>query len=388
MAKFCGKCGSQLDELTGLCPVCDINEKTVSLYGNANDTGFDFDKTMASDNVYSAPADTQFLGYENTQQSFVPEVPVVKEEIKNTKEKKENNPKKEKKANKEKKSKRSKGLTLFITILLSFCLFLTSTISLVLFDVRNAISEDNADEILENIEVVTILENTNPDAVTYMEDFFDFLYKEFRLDISKNDLNDLFEQEEVQEYVGGLVSDFADDIFDGSIAKVKITRSDIADLVIDCSEYIDDEYNVSLSYKDADKIAEWILPDGDIVVINSDDFSTLATVARFTLSYVTIVLFMLLSAFLIFLLIRNNLSQAAMGGGIVYLTLGGLTGIAVVLVLIPSLFKTICGVSFILGIVGNILLIGAVVSAVLFAIGLLSIVARIVVKKIIKKKNA
>lgn len=83
MAKFCGKCGSQLDELTGLCPMCDINEKTVSLYGNANDTSFDFDKTMASDNVYSAPADTQFLGYENTQQSFVPEVPVVKEEIKN-----------------------------------------------------------------------------------------------------------------------------------------------------------------------------------------------------------------------------------------------------------------------------------------------------------------
>ena len=30
MAKYCGKCGSKLDELTGICPFCDkeINKET------------------------------------------------------------------------------------------------------------------------------------------------------------------------------------------------------------------------------------------------------------------------------------------------------------------------------------------------------------------------
>lgn len=394
MAKFCGKCGSALDLNTGLCPLCDCDEKTVSIL----DSHESYSPQMTSENNYyqqpepiehvydNNPVDYSYAPHQYAEENFqAHNVEQTPEKVKKSKNRKNN---KNNRDTKTKANDRSSGVKLFVTIILSFCLFITSTISLVLFDVRFAISEDNAEHLFDNIELTTVLEEVNPDSITYLNDFYEQMYNEYGIDIDKKGLDDLFKEEEVKEYAGSLVSDFADEIFSGSIAKMKIKRSDIAQLVFDCKEYIYDEYGVSLSYSDAKGISEWILPDGDILILNSDDYSTLFTVLRFSFSYLAIALFGLISALLIFLLIRNKLSQAVMGIGIDFIITGGLTGLIAVLALIPSIMKTVCGLSFIIALVMNICLIGAIISAVVFSIGLLSLLIRFFVVKYTKKKKS
>ena len=118
---------------------------------------------------------------------------------------------------------------------------------------------------------------------------------------------------------------------------------------------------------------------------NSSDLNTTSVnLIRYGLSYASIAFFALLSAVLIFLLIRNNLSQAALGIGIDFMITGGLTGILAILALIPSVGKS----AFALCIIGNIFLINAITTVGLFALGVIIILTRYIVKRFLSKRKS
>ena len=97
--------------------------------------------------------------------------------------------------------------------------------------------------------------------------------------------------------------------------------------------------------------------------------------------------FLLLSALIGFAMCRNSLSQAAIGGGVVFILLGGVTALAAAVVAwIPGLWSSIAGSNLALLLVGSLLTVNALIFAILLAVGILLLVARTVVKHILKKR--
>ncbi len=377
MPKFCGNCGSMIDETTNLCPVCDVEEKTVAVEAVSQPVAMRNDYPQQSyqqqtAQVYTEPAVAA------PQQNF------IEEPNKKAKKQKKTKPAKQKKANKD--SNKS-GLTVFLTILLTICLFITSILAVVIYDIRNAVKKGNCEDLFDNIDVVSALENSNTKAAKNLDKFYGFLYEGYDIDMTDKKLEEFIEDSTVKRYAANKVSYFAKELFKGDKAKIEIRVSEIVELLEDNEDLIDDEFDVYLTYDEMYEIAEWILPDGDVEVINTKSIPTLATVLRFSLSYFAIIFFALLSALFIFMMIKNNLLQALLGTGINFITIGALTGIVYIITLITPLWETIASASIILTIIGNMFAINAIFSAILFGVGVLLLVARKVTLVILSKKS-
>ncbi len=364
MAKFCSKCGSALDAATGLCPACDREELLASAT-----------ETVANDEpvVTTIPHFCTYCGSTMDEQTglcpnpaCVSNVPAAvstpaPQEIT------------------EKKGKKNTVKTI-IAVVLSICLFYTMLFAVAIWDVRRAVTEDGAESLLEGVQATAFLDDADA-AVTdnLMDRFYEVMEEDYGADISDRQLNNFVNESSVKSFLAEKISDFSESFFDGE-GELVIKKREVINLLRKDLDVIEDEFDVVLSDSAIYEIADMIFLEDELLILSTEDVKdhapALYYAASIGLSYVTLAVFLVLSALLILALIKNDFYQALCGIGVVFTTLGVLTGLVAMLAgWIPPLWEALCGGSFIGVIIGRFIAINSWSSIVLLVLGVGLLVA-------------
>ena len=290
-----------------------------------------------------------------------------------------------KKETKRNKKKKSASLTVFTTIILSICLFITSFFAIMIFEIRNILKEENAEALFNNIKISEILDSDTINEPENIKRFHNYMKDRQGIEIDNQNLDNFIKNSTVKTYIARKIAYFSEDFFNDE-AELKITKEEIAELLENNSDIIKNEFGRYLSYNDIEKITDFLFEDEEIVILNSDtlkDTSPLLYYAiTFGLSYVNMAVLIFLSILIIFFMIKNTLSQAVCGIGIDFIIFGGLSGlIAVTASLFGSLWKSLCNQSIVGTIVGNFMSAYTYVSVIFLLIGIILLISRRLVIK-------
>jgi len=424
MAKFCVKCGSGLDQATGLCPECDREKLNVMAAEKAVSSGPKYcvfcgskmdpqtgkcTNPQCSNGVANAaeeaapiesntaPAPVETYVEPTPAETYTAPQPVqnyAPQEVYNTYPNQQANTVAVPVETPKKKAppKKATALNTVITVLLSICLFITSIFPIVIYDIRNAIKEENVERLLEKIETIDLIEESGFIDRDSLDDFYDDMHRKFGIEITDKSLNKFIEKSSIKEFIAGKVAEFCDEFYNKGDAEIKITKREAIDLLNDNSIIEEDDYESYLRDELIVGMVTWIFDGEDIVIIDTDQIKENLTPVyygvNFGLSYVTMAIFILLCLLIIFFMIKNSFSQAVCGIGTVFVILGGITGLVAMLAAwIPLLWETISGDSIIGTVVGEFMVINSTPSIILFVLGLVMLILRGLVKKI-RAKNA
>ena len=359
--KFCTTCGAPKGA-DGLCPNCDAVTPAAPTEVLSEDSG-------ATVLLSEDPGATVLLAEEPVEPVIAPAPQPVK---------------------------KASAVTVIITVLLSICLFITTTLSVSVLTVRHTISEGGMENLAEQVDIAEMLKTTGAANGETFNTFYERLQRDYGVELDDEKLGEMLEDSTVPEYVAEKISDFAEDFFAGE-AELVITKDEMVDLVWDNRKLIEDEipddFEIEIDelyMEDCEDIANWLFNGDEFVILSTDDLRK-ESVALYQgvsigLSYLVMGFFMLLSALLLFVMCRNSLSQTAIGGGVVFILLGGFTSLAAAVVAwIPGLWASIAGSNPALTLVGDVLVINAPIFVTMLAVGILLPVIRAIVKKVTKK---
>ena len=384
VAKFCMKCGGGLDE-NGLCPVCDAPAPApVAKFCMKCGGGLDENGLCP---VCDAPAPAPMVDLAEMAQSDTPVEPTNAEPVDAS----TTQPAPEATAPK----KKSSAWSVIATILLSICLFITMLASVGIIAVRTTVSEGGAYNLAEELDVATMLQSSGVANGDNFDELYMRLERDYGVKLDDEELADLIEDSTLPDYVAKKVGHFSDDFFSGD-AELVITKQEMTELIEENLDLINDAQvegyqGRRVQPEDCDEIADWMFNGDELVLMSTDDFAkssaTLYQMANICLSWLALGFFLLLSALIGFAMCRNSLSQAAIGGGVVFILLGGVAALAAAVVAwIPGLWASIAGNNLILSLVGSLLTVNGLIFAILLVLCILMLVARTVVKHILKKK--
>ena len=344
--KFCIKCGGTLDE-NGLCPACDAPAPVVDLAAMAQSAVITED----------APAEAAEPNNKGAEKASV--------------------------------------LSVIATVLLSVCLFVTMLASVSIIAVRTTVSEGGISSLTENLDVAQLLQSSGVADGDSFDELYHRLERDYGVYLDDDELAELIEDSTIPAYVSQKAGDFSGDFFSGD-AELVITKEEMIELIEDNLDLINDAQikgydGPRVQPADCEQIADWMFNGDELVLLSTDDLQeqspALFQAANICLSWVALAFFLLLSALIGFVMCRNSLSQAAIGGGVVFILLGGVAALAAALVMwIPGLWASIAGDSLVLSIVGSLLAVNGLLFAILLAVGILLPVTRTVVKHILKKQ--
>ncbi len=363
MANFCGKCGTGLDTATGLCPNCDREQLDAMVTQNVapNTSNFCLYCGSSIDKQTGLCPNPNCSSNNNGADAYIASAPQETVE------------------SKPKKSKPT-ALTTVITILLSICLFITSFFAIVIFDVRNAVKEDNVEKLLDNIQATDLLDSTKSATNSDLDRFYNNMSSKHGIEMADHQLNNFVNRSTVKEFIADKIGDFCEDFFEDE-AELKITKREVVNLLQRNSTVIKDEFGVYLMDSELQEIADWIFNEDELVIIDTATLKNSTPALYYILtigfSYVTMAVFIILSALIIFFMIKNSFSQAVCGVGIDFIIFGGLTGLVAMLAAwITPLWETICADSFIGMIIGNFMAVNALISVILLVLGIAMLVIR------------
>lgn len=365
MANFCGKCGTPLDSETGLCPVCDAKPSEPEI------------------NVAIPVAPKVQIVEEKPE-----EQPAVSNEPQNTEK-----PKEPQKAETPKKAKKKKpaAVTVIITVLLSILLFITTIASVTIYNVREIIKEDHIEDIVDELKVAKMFGEGRLDK------FYSYLWSDYQMHVTDRSLENFIEDSSIKEMIVEKVADFGDDIFEDGSAKIRVKVEEVAEVLYDESNLIEKHFGARLSYSEIYEIADWMIKDDQMVLISTNtleiDVPWVYFTLRVVLTYIMLAVFIVLSILFIIIMIKNSLSQAAVGTGIVFVLIG-----APILLSWPfgaavsSAFKAMIPSSIVGPVVGaamaKLVSICAGIGAILFVVGIgLFLLNHFVIKRFVKKNK-
>lgn len=309
--------------------------------------------------------------------------------------------------------KKSPVRTNLIVVILSICLFITSALAVTIYEARQLSSAEKAEKLLDNIQVLDLFENLSESNRVDLDRFYSYLNEDFGIDITDKKLNNFVNNSTVKHFVANKLSKFIEYLFEGD-ANLTITKQEVIVLLQENSDAIYTEFGKKLvsdnledltnSHFDIEDllnirndfldIADWIFDDADYIeIINSDDiendFSALYYLIHIGFSYYIMAFFVLLSAVIIFFMIRKGLTKALYSIGIVSTVFSVSTGIiALISSWIPSLWNAICGGSIAGIIIGDILFANIVLNEILFVLGIVLLIVRKLIVKYRAEKQS
>ena len=373
--QFCTRCGAPTGT-DGLCPHCDTPVMSA-----------DAPTEVLSEEPTEEPGATVLLNDDPTTIPLQDYVGYASDVSEPTADAPANRP-----------TKKASPVTVILTVLLSVCLFITTTVAVSVLTVRHTISEGGMANLAEQVDIAEILKTTGAANGETFDEFYQRLERDYGVCLDDQELGKLLEDSTVPEYVADKISEFADDFFAGE-AELIIDKDEMVDLLWDNRELIEDEIPAEftaetgidrLYREDCETIADWMFNGDDFVLLSTDDLRqevpALYQGVTIGLSYLVMGFFLVLSLLLLFLMCRNSLSQAAIGGGIVLILLGGLTSLAAAVVAwVPGLWVSIAGHNPVLSLLGSALVINAPIFVILLAVGILLPILRAVILHVVKK---
>ncbi len=417
MVRFCTKCGSSIDPATGLCPNCDrakLNTSPIEAAFLRHDEDMPpaAETTLLTPDQMPSAAETTLLTPDQLRSAAETTVlphtfctacgsaldPVTSKcmnpycknggGIKPTKPSK----KKNKTASKPVKlidMNKPAGATRGIMLVLALCLLLTSMLAVTILDARNALTEDNIEALLDNVSASDAIAQLGGSESKEFNDFCDWAEERFDVQITDAKLDKFVEKSTVKSFVAKLAGEFCEDFFAGDRAELVLERNDLDRVIERNSKYIESVFDCYMDWDDEYDLSHGICADSEYVVLRSTTIERESPVLYYALtiglSYITMGVFIALSLLIIFFMVKKNTKQAMLYVGVDFTVLGGVGALVALLAgLIPSLWSTVCGGSFVGIVVGNFFAVNVWSSVVLLVIG----IALIVLCKLLKKKPA
>lgn len=356
MDKFCGKCGSEIDPQTGLCPICDVKEVETDLSQNLQS------KSDLFCGLCGSKIDEKTGLCLNCNKDLIKnnviENRTSNEQIKNPD---------------IKKSSGSKALIVLLTI----CLFLTSFFAIIVFEVRNTL-ENNADGMLDNLSLSNMIDATNSRSSS-LDEFYDYMFERYEVSIDDEKLNEFIEASTIKEFLMDELEDFSEDLFDGN-ASLKVSKDTVRELIASNSVEYTEAFGDVLDSEKINAITNWICKDDEVVILRASnlkkDIPALDLVLTVGCSYVTIGIFFGISILIFLFMIKLNISKAFLSVGFLSFIFG-LIGclIAVISSLVNPFWIILSGGGFVGQLIGNFVTANVLVNValVVFGVALLAI---------------
>ena len=376
--KFCSSCGGRIGQLDGICTGCGKNyaakeeiapqevaaEETVE--GQIPAEEITAEEPAAEEPVEEAPAQPQAVVSATVPPAVKP-APAKKE-----------------------KGKVSAGKVI-LTVLLSILLFVFSFAAVAAFSLKQFATEDTIDAIMAEVELSDILALAGED---YEDSFYDtlgdFVQEQTGAEISKKTLDKLVKQSNLKEFLAEKMSVYLDDfLYDEK--NFELTAEDVADLLSDNKEIIEEELEAEVSDDVIDAIAEWVAKEDVIDNLRPAAMKKSSPALFYSvnigLSVISLIILGLLVLLCLLLMFRISASQAVLGSGIVFTIIGCITGAAsVVAIFMPSLvtgsFGELIGIAVSLFFEANVILFVSILG-----VGVLELVIRAIVLQILSKKQ-
>lgn len=282
---------------------------------------------------------------------------------------------------KPKKEKKVSAGTVIITVLMSIFLFVFTLVGVVLFSVRQFANEDSIEQIIDDVAISDILGIMGED---YRDSFYDtlgdFIKEETGEEISPKKLEKMVEGTTIKPFIAGKLTDYVNDfLYDEK--NFELSEKEIQKLMNKNSKAIEEELGAEVSEEVLNAIADWLVNEDTVENLRPATLKKDQPVAYYAinvgLSWITLILIAIVILLCIVTMLRNSLSQAAIGGGVVFIILGGLTSIAAVITIwMPSLISGFLGGDLIGAVVQAFFSSNIIVFAVILAVGILALVAR------------
>ena len=380
MANFCTKCGSNIDQETGLCQSCDSAElerlKTLPKFCTV--CGGEIDKTSrACPNCSGKNADP-------------------KPAEKRVKSPKTKNPKKEKSAPVHKSGK-SKALTTFLTVLISIFLFITLLWSALIFTIRQATMPSSIENIIENIDIedtineFVVFKNKDGDKIKFREYIKIYFEKTMDIEVEESNISSLLKHSLVKEFAVEKIDEYFDALYSGG--NVTVTRDEVEDFLVDNADTINKKLETDISEEGFEKLAEKMINEDfeDTLSLSKlkKKIPALFLAVQIGFSYFTLAALLLISALFIFLMFRNSPSQAVLAIGIIFMIIGAIFSLCGLLpMFLPSVWEIICVLEIVGIVLGAVFSGQIIVYGALFALGLLMLIGRKITLALLSKRAA
>jgi hypothetical protein len=205
------------------------------------------------------------------------------------------------------------------------------------------------------------------------------------VDINEEAVDEFFSKSTIDEYVAHQIAEFGEDFFDGE-AKLVIKKNELVDVLNENLEVFESELGIHLTSQETRGIVDYIIDGDEVCVVTTDDIkhsnSALYYAFNIGFSYITMGIFIFLSAFIILFMILNSFTQSTCGMGVVFVILGGLTSLSAMLAeWIYPLWEAIFNGSVIGALSGGFVVVNASIGVVLLVIGVAMLVTHIILKK-------
>lgn len=268
-------------------------------------------------------------------------------------------------------------------VLLAVCLFITSVAAMIVGEVRTTLSNKKSIEaVIEDVDVIELALESDIVSDRTLDDFYNDMYRKFGVDIDDESLDKFIDRSTIKQFFAKKVARFAGEVFTDDDAELVVTRKEVIELLEDNNNDIIKQFNKRLTMQDREDVAYWIMGNLEKEVLISmedlqDEEQELYSVANISLSYITMAVFIALTALIIFFMMRISVSAGACGVGIVFTVIGALTAIVA-----PILGKLVLDGTLVGTVVGGFAMVNLVVNAIVLAVGIVLLITRAIVLKI------
>lgn len=356
MAEYCSRCGRVLDVSSGLCPACDrerLNEIAEENIANS----FNFCPFCGSDIDPQTGKCTNPLCGENKSKT---RYETVYEE--------------------ENSDNKSEILKVFITVGLSILFCITS-----FFAVMICVNNRNVQKSVVNAAISEFSDDITAD----LNDFCDYISRKHDIEVTEQNMKAFIENSEVKEFINGKVSDFCDYIVNDD-AVLKVTKREITDLLRENKSALKEDFKFQFDDSAIDDTVNWIFDGDEIVITDSSEIKNASPIGYSMLvifsSFVTMIVFVVLSLIILFFMVKNSFLQTLCGVGISLTIMGGISAlIAVIAKWAQPMWNLICGESFVSAAIGDLMCENIISSLILFAAGIAILAMRTIIINVRRK---
>ncbi len=289
-----------------------------------------------------------------------------------------------------------------LSVVLSVLLFVVSLLSVGLVCIRHTTSRGTIEAALNQIDLVEVIDYVYTESGfaeegidTFAECLSKYREDKYGYSISEKQLEKFIEKSTLKEFMAEKVADYVGDLLSGT-DDFEITKSEINDFLHDNERVIEVCFNTRISdvaNDELDELVDWLVDDEDLELFSDikpsellGDGSAAFYAVTFGTTYFTLAILLALVVLCLVGMGLNDLSQGAMGSGIVFTAIGGLLTAGTLVVLgLPTLLKSAIGNAVLASVLADILLENLVVFASVLGLGILLLVVRYLVRRFLRK---
>ena len=302
------------------------------------------------------------------------------------------------------KKKKSAG-SVVATIFLAFSMFVFLLVAAVLISVRTFTSEDVIKSTMEKVEFTDIMDAANGFISTDQEneDFTDVFYNNLNIkikektgeNIERRKLEKAINKTTIMEFLAEKMAQYVSDVFNND-REFELDQNEVEQLLDENYAVIKEEFGIrnldSVQKRETiESIADTLVADDVIEDITPSAIKksnpAIYNAMNIGFSWPVIIVLLILVALLAFLMIKNDLSQAAVGSGVVCCIIGGIFTVAGLLALMsPGILEAVFGNMFFGTLACGFLTANLPMFAVILVVGIGALAARGIVLKVNSKR--